>query len=260
MTRALIALAFALVFCNGCSSYTTPGRGADMNVLGVRTAPSEVDRRLATDSSVQAALDKRPLAQFPTAVAVARVQAPGYRSMTAEGWGQGKYSVVTTRDVESDAQVDRLNRLPMVLGIAPLNRMLIRSDLQSDRELRQAAAQLHADVLLVYTLDTTFNDQDNAKPLSVITLGLAPVRQVRVVTTASAVLLDTRNGYVYGVAEATERQQSGTNLWQTDTTADATRRDTESKAFEKLVGELEKSWTGVVTRYAGGSRAPITVQ
>src|SRR3954468_9377482 len=81
----------------GCAaSYVTPGRGAPMEAFGVRKDDQ-------TDGAVVQALGKRPLASFPAGVAVARVQASGYRSETAESWGRGRYSIVTTRDVEGDA-------------------------------------------------------------------------------------------------------------------------------------------------------------
>ena len=65
-----------------------------------------------------------------------------------------------------------------------------------------------------------------------------------------AALLDTRNGYVYGTAEATETQKRATNAWQSDEAVDAARRETQSAAFDALVGELEATWKGVVERYA----------
>jgi len=88
----------------------------------------------------------------------------------------------------------------------------------------------------------------------VITLGLSPNRQVRLVSTASAVLMDTRNGYVYGVAEATSQESRITNGWQSGVAVDETRRATESAAFEMLVGEFETTWKGVVQRYSAAAR------
>jgi len=246
-SRQLVCLASLLVGAlGGCAAYTTPGRGADLSVVGV----SPQTQRANTDTSIQVALDKKPLAVFPTGIAVARLQAPRYRSMTSESFGNGRYSIVTTRDIEKADTIERLSKLPMVHGIAPISRLLVSPKLDTDRPLREAAAQLHADMLLIYTLDTTFQKEDNAVPLTVVTLGLAPTKNVRVVSTASAALLDTRSGYVYGVAEATARDKAGTNAWQSDETADKTRRETEEQAFEKLVGELEQTWRGVVTRYA----------
>ena len=114
-------------------------------------------------------------------------------------------------------------------------------------------------MLLVYTIDTQFTTEDKAIPLSVISLGLSPNEQVRVTTTASAVLMDTRDGYIYALAEGTEHQDHMTNAWQNDVAIDETRRATESAAFDKLVDELAKTWPGVVARYAGVDNAPAAI-
>ncbi|HEX8914789.1 MAG TPA: hypothetical protein VF796_20725, partial [Humisphaera sp.] len=179
--RVVAFVCCASLLAGGCGAYyTPPGRAADLEAIGVKADAQ-------TDGSIAGALAKQPLAAFPTGVAVARVQAPGYKSMTSEGWGSGRYSLVTTRDVEEPAQVDRLGRLPGVFGIAPLNRLLLPAELKTDLELRQAAAKLHADMLLVYTLDTTFAVDDKLLPLSVFTLGLSPNQVANVTCTASAV-------------------------------------------------------------------------
>lgn len=245
----LSLLLFPLAALTGCSAhYVTPGRGADFAAIGV--APQT--RQSLTEPNIQTALGKRPLAGFPTNIAVVRLQAPGYRSPTAEGWGEGRYTIVTTRDVEKDVQTDRIARLPLVTGMAPLNRLLLPRQLNSDAELREAAAQLHCDMVLIYTIDTAFYTKDLAAPITLITLGLSPNQKTRVVTTASAVLMDTRNGYVYGVDEATEQKDGLATAWNTDQAVDESRLKTEEAAFNKLVGEFEKTWVGVVKQYAGG--------
>ena len=85
--------------------------------------------------------------------------------------------------------------------------------------------------------------------LPVISLGLSPNQQARVVTTASAVLMDTRNGYVYGTAEATERNERLASGWTSDDAIDAARLKTEKGAFEKLVENLETTWKTVLARH-----------
>src|SRR5580765_903990 len=103
----LALLIIAGLSAGGCAaSYVTPGRGAPMEAFGVQ-------KDAQTDGAIVQALGKRPLAAFPTGVAVARVQAPGYKSETAESWGHGRYSIVTTRDVEGNATAERLARLPL---------------------------------------------------------------------------------------------------------------------------------------------------
>lgn len=246
MFRIGFLIVACLMFCVGCAAYATPGRGADLSAVG---APTAAELGPGTDGTIRQAFNKRPLASFPAAVAVARVQAPGYRSHTATSWGEGRYSIVGTRDVETPEQFARLAKLPRLSGVAPINRLLINGRLDSELPLRQAAATLQADMLLIYTLDTRFTTENKALPLTVVSLGLSPNKQVRVITTASAVLMDTRNGYIYGLAEATDQQNRITNSWQNDTAIDETRRQTESAAFGKLVGELETTWTGVVSQY-----------
>jgi hypothetical protein len=246
-TRAT-GLVIALMFLvGGCAEYVTPGHAANMERVGL----TRTVRQASTDGVIQQAFDKKPLANFPTGIAVARIQDPNYNSPTATKFGSGNYCVITTRDIEKPEQLDRLTKLPMISGVAPVNRLLLSENLQSDLELRQAAAKLQADMLLIYTLDTQFTTEDKAAPLSVITLGLSPNQQVRVTSTASAVLMDTRNGYVYGLAEATDQKNQMTSAWQNDTAIDETRRATESAAFDKLVDNLEGTWKGVVARYAG---------
>lgn len=252
---AVCGVVLMLVSLGGCaSSYTTPGRAADMRMFGLT-------RDQQSDKSVVQSIDKLPLAQFPTAIAVVRVQATGYESETAKGWGHGAYSVVTQRDIENmDSKLAELQKLPMVKGLAPINRLLLPQELQSDLELRQAAAALHADMLLVYTLDTTFQVQDVAGPLTVLTLGLSPNQFAHVLCTASAVLLDTRNGYVYGVAEATEQQKQLADAWTSDNAVDQTRRRVEGKAFAKLVGNLQETWAGVAQTYGAPAQRAAQVE
>ena len=247
MRISLLSSCLFLILLSGCASYATPGRGADLQSVGLT---DEARRALTSDASLSALMDKKPLARFPAGVAVARIQSPLYRSPTATTWGHGPYTVVTSRDVEKSEHFDRLGKLPMLQGIAPINRLLLPEQFKSDLELRQAAASLHADMLLIYTLDTIFYAEQQSEPLSTITLGLSPTKKVRMLTTASAVLMDTRNGYIYGLAESTARREQLTSAWDSEHAADQSRLKTESEAFDGLVGELEKTWAGVVKQYA----------
>src|SRR6185369_15086205 len=89
-------LAFVLLcsLTTGCASYVTPGRGADLEAVGVTQAMRDAD----TDGVIKQAFDRKPLASFPASIAVARIQSPGYCSSTATSYGQGRYSILTTRD------------------------------------------------------------------------------------------------------------------------------------------------------------------
>ena len=172
--RLCLAILLMGALWSGCASahYTTPGGAGDLSLFA--------------DRDIQAVLATRPASALPVNLAIARIQQPGYRSYTARGHGRGRFSVITVRDVETQQDLERIAALPEVSQVVPLNRLLLSDRLESERPLRLAAAALHADMILVYTLDTDFFIGDVLRPLTVISLGLSPNQHVRVTTTASA--------------------------------------------------------------------------
>jgi len=242
---ATLAALISAIAVGGCSSYMVPGQAADFRALGI--TKERVDE--LTDVGIAKRLERKPLAGFPANIAVAQVQGDRYRSQTSEGYGDGRYTIVTNSDVDSDAAFKKLSALPMIAGIAPLNRLVVPKRIDTEEDLRNAAANVQADMLLIYTFDTTFETQDKIRPLGVITLGLFPDRVARVNSTASAALLDTRNGYIYGLAEGTGKKQNITNAWWTKSTLDASRRDAEQQAFDQMAEKLATLWSDVAQRY-----------
>ena len=260
MTRDLAkisALVVALFACGCAGSYVTPSRGAPMSAFGLESGLIE-QRDNQTDFSISRRLDLKPLVRFPSSVAMVRVQAPYYVSASTRGYGRGAYSVVFAREVEKEEHFEKIVRLSRIDDVAMLNRMVIPSDLQSDRELREAAASLHADLLLLYTLDTTFHTDDAFVPLTVFTLGLFPSQNARVVTTASAALMDTRNGYIYCVVEATKKTNQIANAWTSSQAVEDSRRRAESAAFDVMVDRFVSAWPTVLARYDGATRPAST--
>ena len=194
----------------------------------------------------------KPVAPFPAAIAAVHVQAPSYSNyyLQRNGGVVGgiRYSVVMVRDAEQQSQFDKIASLPQVAGLASINRLLLPPNFQGEKELRDAAARLQADMLLLYTFDTSFFDTTLAKPLTLITLGFAPTRRVYVTTTASALLIDTRTGYVYSAYEVTAKTDLTSSFWGSAESIDEGRRVTERDSFEKLVDEFAASWPKLVER------------
>ena len=230
----------AAVFSGCASRYITPGPKADLQVL----APP----------SIQEGFDTKPSKPFPAGIATVRIQASGYENFntrkTGAVYGSGRYSIITTKEVGEQEQFERIAKLPKVQGIIGLNRMLLPEHLSSLQDLRASAAQLHADLLLVYTFETKFLDNNSSMPLTVITLGLSPTRKITAVTTVSALLIDTRTGFIYSAYESTEREQKLSTSWGSQESADKARQQTESRAFEKLVDEVVASWPQLLKRHA----------
>ena len=232
----LITIGFVLAI-SGCATYTTPGGSVELSQLA--------------EADINELMSKQPAASFPANIAIVRVQAPGYRSHRADSFGHGRYSIVTTRETESEEDYKRLSNMPYVSGIAPLNRLLLPSQLDSIKALREAAARLKTDILLIYTFNTTFHvGEQKLAPLNVVLLGLLNNREVTVTTTVSTALFDVRTEYLYGLAEATAKESKYTSVWGTSGAVDDMRLNTEKKAFQTLLPEIEGVWESIVSQYA----------
>ncbi|TAK96997.1 MAG: hypothetical protein EPO07_13925 [Verrucomicrobia bacterium] len=243
ISAACLGLCAIGLLLSGCASYIPPSGRADLTGI--------------TSTSMRESFAAKPAAGFPAGIVAVRVQAPRYRSYYTEHeggtYGDGRYTVVTAREVEDDADLERLRKLPDVSGIIGISRLLLPNTLQSDRELRDAAARLKADMVLLYTFETTFHDNDRAPVLTKVTLGLSPLNRINIHVTASALVIDTRTGFIYGALETNEKKDvMGNNLISLDA-VDHARRDVEKAAFKSLVGEFEKTWPAIVERAKKGA-------
>jgi hypothetical protein len=239
------AVAALAALLSGCATYTTPGGGISLQDLA------------KADTDIADLLKLEPAAVFPARIAVARVQATGYYSHSNTCYGTGRYCVVTTRDVEPEESYDRLSKLPLVSAVALMNRLLLSGKLTSAKDLRQAAAGLKTDLLLVYSLDTSFNiENTDVGPLALVSLGFLPTKKAKVTATASAVLFDVRTGFVYGVVEATSTETQRGTFWSSSEAVDSARKKAEADAFQKMIGEIEKFWADMLrthVRVRGGT-------
>ena len=249
MSKAFYCVSALTIVLAGCSSYKAPGRAARMELFmePAKAAPTEqAQPQKPSDIEI---IDRKPTAEFPAHIVVVRVQEPGYKSLTNEGVGGGNFSVVTVRDMEKDEDFGRLAKLPDLAQISPMSRLLLPSRFQSDKELRTVAARLNADMLLIYTVDTAFLNTDTSTPLSVISLGFGPTIKARIISTVSAILMDTRTGYIYGTVEETAKKEITTSAISTQNECDKIRLQTERAAFEQFLAEFETPWPGIVKEY-----------
>ena len=238
MTRSVVLLVLAAALGGCAASYVTPGGPARLDAI---------DR-----ADIAQVASRQPAASFPARIAVVRVQAADYRSSTAEPLATGRFSVVPTKELISDDELRAIGEWDNVAAVAPLSKLLLPAKLESVEDLRLAAAKLQADVLLVYTIDTSFRVQGRGYgPLAVLSLGLVPDRDAYVTSTASAIFVDVRTGFVYGVAEATEKDSGLTNAWSSSDTVDAKRIAAEREACRQLLTEARQTWSGIVAEHAG---------
>lgn len=232
--RVLVAV--IVLFCAGCASYVTPGGPVHLG---------DINR-----TDIAAAASRQPSPRFPANIAVVRVQAPQYKSHSSESYGTGRFSVVATQELLTEARLQEFSKWPSVAGVVPVDRLLLPAKLNSLDDLRLAAAKLQADVLLVYTVDTSFEIKGRAYgPLTAISLGLIPDRDAYVTSTASAVFTDVRTGFTYGTAEATARAAELANAWGSSDAVDKKRLEAEHQAFALLLSQAEKTWGSITEQY-----------
>lgn len=234
--RKLVAACGLLLLACGCAHYRTPGGGVSIPAI--------------TDSKIAEALAREPAAQFPAHVIVARVQASGYVSSSARGYGNGGYTVLTTRDIETDEDWAQLASQPGIAAVGAINRILLPIELRSVQDLREAAAQLHGDIVLLYTVDTAFHTENQlVAPLQLVSLGMFASEKSRITTTCAAAFIDVRTGYVYGVAEGTATDTRRSSPWTTEAAIEAARLKTERGAFASALKEITKTWMSINAEY-----------
>ena len=237
MTRYILVVAVFVALAGCATRYATPGGPASL---------AAIDK-----TDIARAYARQPASPFPANIALIRLQDYGYRSYTNVGHNLGAYSVVTEFDIESDDALEEIESLPLVRGIAAVNRILLPRGASSIDDLRRPAAQLRADLMLIYSVDTQFLVGGSALgPFSIITLGLLPDKSARVTATVSGVLVDVRTGYIYGIAEASAHQERQTNAWRTREATDRARLDAESAAFKDFADEFQLLWRDVTHQHA----------
>ncbi|AWI08670.1 hypothetical protein CKA38_04830 [Ereboglobus luteus] len=182
-----------------------------------------------------------------------RLQAPEYTSFYIDRnggkYGTGKYCVILAKELGENEQYERMAKLPEVADVIGLNRMLLPQRIDDFRSIREAAAQLSAGVVFVYTVDTTFRDANSSKTLTAISLGISPSKKITALTTISALLMDTKTGYIYSAYETTEKEEVSSSSWNTRDNADKARQKTETRAFAKLIDDFIESWPRLLERY-----------
>lgn len=247
LVRAVLLLGPAWLMSACTAHYVTPAGGVSMTEVA--------------GDGLGTYYNAHPASGFPASLAIVRVQQGGYATKTNRGYGHGRYSIVTARDIESDASLAKIQSLPMIRGVAPVGRILVPTHTNTLRDLRSPAAQLRADMLLIYTVDTAFTvDGNSFGPLSLVSLGFLPNKKARVTATVAGVLIDVRSGYVYGTTEATAIEEQRASAWSTGRVVDSARIAAEEAAFAEFADGFQNFWTGILNAYAASAVRPETVQ
>jgi hypothetical protein len=243
MNNKIVLLAIACLGSAGCATYVTPGSGVSLVEIA--------------DEDLRTYYETQPSSPFPANVAIVRVQDRGYNTRTVHGYGHGRYSVVTTRDIETDEALQKIVNLPLVSNVAPIGRLLLPPNASTMKDLRTPAAKLRADLLLVYSVDTSFTVEGKSLgPLSAISLGFIRNKKAHVTATVAGALIDVRTGFIYGTTEASATEVQRASVWSTGVAIESSRLRAETVAFEQFAAEFQGLWKGVVDIHAATQPRP----
>ena len=231
-----IVLTSAAMALTSCSSYVN-----SPTARAARVKQSEA----FSHPLIAHAYNAKPTIHFPATIVVAPMGGGAQQELRA---------------LDAFGKLDSLKSLPQVKDITTLSSLLM-SDRdgeiegsngksapiwnKSDLILREAAAKMHADAVLLIQLETNITDGKIFTPLTTLSLGLFPNDRAEVIATALAALVDTRTGYVYATAERSAGRTCYAMSWD-DSTRDRARERATRSALEKLLTEFPAVWRGVV--------------
>ncbi len=228
---ALTLTLTATAFLTGCSSYVnTP------NVKAARAQKQEA----FSHTLISRAYNAQPTITFPATIAIAP---------------QGTEALMQLRALDALGKLDSLKRLPDLRGL-PLVSGLVESDIDhpdaakvADLRLREAAARLHADAVLIMSIETNATDGQIFSPLTVATLGLFPNNRYEIIATGLLALVDTRTGYVYGTLEKSAAKSGIVMVAGSDESLERRKHQAQREAMEKLLSEVPAFWQSVVSTH-----------
>lgn len=109
-------------------------------------------------------------------------------------------------------------------------------------DIRRASARQHLDYVLAYEVIQNTSDESNGLSfanLTVLGMYIIPSRNVKINSTASAILIDVRNGYPYGTATAIATDKQISTLVGSGNSRRKAENKTYLLAVENLTGEVE---------------------
>ena len=225
---ALLFLATAVVFTGGCTSH--------INSPAVARA-IEAKRATFSDPLLARAYNAQPTMRVPATIAIAT---------------QSSDTREHIRSLSAQGRLDTLKSLPQVADFITLSSLLTNPQTTAtkpDLAIREAAARMHADAVLIVATETQATDGKIIAPLTELSLGLFPNKRYELVSTALAALVDTRTGYIYGALEESRSRTGLTMAWGSDDVMHRARTRTEREALEKLIAAFPPFWRGVVQHH-----------
>ena len=230
----LIALTAAVSFSGCAKSY--------VNSPAVARA-REAKRAEFSDPLIARATNAKPTMQFPATIVIA-----------ANDHTVREHIREHIRALSALGKLDGLDSLPQLARTVIVSPVVVGDTdqehrISADLRLREAAAKLHADAVLIIANESQLTDGSVVAPLTALSLGLFPNKRYELISTAFAALVDTRTGYIYGTNEKSRARTGLTMSWGSDDVIHRARSKAEREAMEKLFADFPAFWRGIVAAH-----------
>lgn len=211
-----------------------------------------------TDAAIDHLLSTNVEPDFPAVVAVAKLNAgQSYRGYYARDarltleMPSGDETAAWRKAADAAKVGDR----PLVDQVHVVNPLIARQT-PSLKELRDSAALLHANMLVVYAQGDSADSGYNSAAIaywSIIGLFLVPGDTVGHHTACYGLVMDTRTGYILAVLDGDSKKEENV----LPGAVQIARRRTESQAQAEALDRLQARFTEALTAIAKGRKEPV---
>ena len=182
---------------------------------------------------------------FPTVLAVAKMGGTCERGRSSYRYREQETGLAVLRGDEAKGwreipKTDNAGTISQVHLVTPL----IVGGEPTLKDLRDAAAMLHAPLLLVYTQADSAEEGYNDSAMaywSIVGLFLVPGNTVGHHSVCQAILLDTRTGLIVGTAQGESKQEENVLAGAVDIATQRTARQAQSEAVTNLQSEVRQT-------------------
>lgn len=235
-------MVIAVMFTAACSYSVQTTSGADYLSEYPESGyagNAEFDQQLRDAASVE------PLLRFPARIGLARIdrgELSPVPAAEAEAW-----VAATERLGPTFGEFVPVNLLVATMLSPPTERGQRSSRVDRARQavetIRLGAARQHLDAVLIYETSGVGSSRENVFSLADwigIGIFMLPGRSVDTTAFATALLVDVRNGYPYGTADAVVDREAMASAWAADAVRADTMDEARTAAALSLVDEVER--------------------
>ena len=229
------AAAFTLAACSHTTQYTS---GKDYLKRYDKSAATLTTHTGSIDADIRNIAAIEPDLQFPARIGLARIE-------------RGR--LISVPQDESESWTKLYNRLGPSFGefvpVSPLIASMVSAPRKAHEraqivnDIRRGSARQHLDYVLIYEVSDTSDQSRNAlqlADLSILGLFVLPSRNMKVDSTATAMLIDVRNGYPYGTATAFAERKAITTVIGSNGRKGKLKDKARVIAVEELSDEVEE--------------------